>query len=311
MLNIALNLWSLLALMAVGFITAKLGGAGAGADRLLSKLIFNVFLPALLFSTMAKADVHGVFSLTALVNIVQAIVLFAAFYLLSVKIFGQRDGTQTIMALTASYTNVGNLGVAYLAVTTGNPEAGAPIILFQLCVMAPLTFTLLERQTGGESAPIYIEVARTFTKPPIVALLVGLAYALVRLAGVPLSMPAMINMPLTMVVNATVPLMMIALGISFGLERFPRLTREYVPMYLAVAGRVLIGPLLSWGLALAFQLPAPAVLTAVVVGCFPTANNVFVYAQRYGVGVETARDGVALTTVFSMPVLLCVVALLH
>lgn len=296
--------------MAVGFITAKLRGVGAGADRVLSRLIFNVFLPAMLFATLAQADVHGVFSLTALVNIVQAIMLFVAFYLLAVKVFQLRDGTQTIMALTASYTNVGNLGVAYLAVTTGHPEAGAPIILFQMCVMAPFSFVLLERQTNRGSVSVLREVARAFTKPPIVGLLFGLVCALIRLAGVPIMLPALIQMPLTMVVDATVPLMMIALGVSFGLERLPRLTREFLPMYLAVLGRVAIGPLLSWLLALAFGLPAPAVLTAVIVGCFPSANNVFIYAQRYGAGIETARDGVALTTILSMPVVLIVVALL-
>ncbi|MCI6573952.1 MAG: AEC family transporter [Actinomycetaceae bacterium] len=310
MMNIALDLWNLLALMAVGFIVARLHGVGKGADRVLSRLIFNVFLPAMLFATMEQSDVHGVFSLTALVNIVQAIVLFVAFYLLAVKVFQQRDGTQTILALTASYTNVGNLGVAYLAVTTGHPEAGAPIILFQMCVMAPLSFVLLERQTNGEDASVLREIARAFTKPPIVGLLLGLAVALMRLAGMSVVLPSFIQAPLTMVVDATVPLLMVALGVSFGLERLPRLTGEFVPMYAAVAGRVVIGPLLSWLLALAFHLPTSAVLTAVVVGCFPTANNVFIYAQRYGAGVETARDGVALSTVLSMPALLIAVALL-
>jgi malonate transporter len=48
----------------------------------------------------------------------------------------------------------------------------------------------------------------------------------------------------------------------------------------------------------------------VVLAGLPTAQNVFVYAQRYERGVTLARDTVLITTVGSVPVLVLVALLL-
>ena len=48
----------------------------------------------------------------------------------------------------------------------------------------------------------------------------------------------------------------------------------------------------------------------VVLAGLPTAQNIFVYAQRYQRGVVLARDTVLLTTIGSVPILVAVAALL-
>ena len=51
-------------------------------------------------------------------------------------------------------------------------------------------------------------------------------------------------------------------------------------------------------------------LPAVVMAALPTAQNVYVLSVAYNSGERLARDGVFLTTVLSLPVMLVVMALL-
>ena len=311
MAQIALNLWNLIAILLVGFVAMKLGGVPRGVDKVISQILFSVALPALLFNSMINAHIQEIFSLTALTNVLAAMIIFVGFYVLAKYAFGLTDGSRTIVALVASYTNAGNLGVAYFAATTGQPEAAAPILLFQLCVMVPISFTLLDRQTGAVARSALRQVLSALSKPVVVATLLGLVVSVVRDAVGGFELPVVIADPISMIGRTSVPLMMLSLGMSFAAGRLPGFRREFLPLYSAVFGRVIIGPLLSFAIAMAFGLEGVELMTAVVAGCVPTANNVFVYAQRYDVGVEIARDAVAITVLVSMPIMLGAVWALH
>ncbi|WP_454118770.1 AEC family transporter [Microbacterium lacticum] len=52
------------------------------------------------------------------------------------------------------------------------------------------------------------------------------------------------------------------------------------------------------------------VLIVTVLAALPTAQNVFNYAQRFGVGETIARDTVFVTTLGCAPILLLITALL-
>jgi len=70
-------------------------------------------------------------------------------------------------------------------------------------------------------------------------------------------------------------------------------------------------PLVAWSVAeFAFGLSTQEVLIVVVLAALPTAQNVFNYSQRYGVGETISRDTVFLTTIGCVPVLLLVTFLL-
>jgi predicted permease len=59
-----------------------------------------------------------------------------------------------------------------------------------------------------------------------------------------------------------------------------------------------------------FALESELLFAVVVLAALPTAQNVFVYAQRYETAEVVARDTVFLTTIGSVPVLLTVALLL-
>jgi malonate transporter len=70
-------------------------------------------------------------------------------------------------------------------------------------------------------------------------------------------------------------------------------------------------PVIAWVLGdLVFGLDDEHVFAVVVLAGLPTAQNIFVFAQRYDRGVTLARDTVLITTVAAAPVLVLVALLL-
>jgi predicted permease len=80
---------------------------------------------------------------------------------------------------------------------------------------------------------------------------------------------------------------------------------------LATMIKLAVMPAIAWLLGrFVFGLGGEQLFAVVVLAGLPTAQNIFVYAQRYQRGVVLARDTVLLTTIGSVPILVVVAALL-
>lgn len=305
MVGILVSFWTMIFIMGLGYTLAKAKITRAGAERALTRIAFAGLLPALLFDTVAKSDPHAVFSASAMANVLSATTLALAYGLLAHFAFHMRGAAVTIGALAASYTNAGNLGVAFLLAITGDAAAAAPIMVFQLCVMVPISFSILERQSGRD-VQIWKVFLRSFANPPVLGVLAGIVIAL---TGVHL--PPVVAQPVQVLSDAAVPIMLLAIGISMCGAVMPRPGRDLLPLYVAVAMRCLGGPALTYAFGALLGLSGQALLAVTIAGAFPTANNVFVYAHRFRAATTFARDAVLLTTVFSLVVILGISALYH
>lgn len=306
MSNVIVSFWSLLAMMGVGYLLARFKITRPGADKALSRIIFSALIPALLFEAMIGSDPHAVFSEAALTNVIEAATLAALYALVAYFVFRQRGGAVTIGALCSSYTNAGNLGTAFLTVIVGDASQVAPILLFQLCVMVPISFAILDAQSGRKNMTWQRAILDVVTNPPVIAVFLGLLVALTNW-----HVPTAINEPISKMADAAIPVMMMSMGISWCGAQMPRLNRQSVPLFFAIFLRCIGGPLLAFAIGSAFRLSHHALLAVTVAGAFPTANNVFVYAHRYDTAVPFARDAVLISTVLSLGVTLIIAALFH
>ena len=82
-------------------------------------------------------------------------------------------------------------------------------------------------------------------------------------------------------------------------------------LWLAVGWKLVVMPGLAVAIGLAAGLGGAQLLVPVVTAALPTAQNVFMYASRYGVGKDLARDAVLLTTAGFVPVVLLAAAILR
>lgn len=289
----------------VGYAIGVRGYLGGQGREVLTKLAFHVASPALLFTTLAGADLSVIFSSRLLVTALSTAAAAGVFVAVGVvRRWGV--GRTTIGALCSSYVNSGNLGIPIAVYVLGDASLVAPVLLFQLVGVTPIALTILDLAGGGEKRPLWQRLLTPLRNPVALGSLAGVA---VSATGV--HVPGPVMDPLTLIGNMSVPAVLLAFGISLRGSTLPLRGGERGPVLLAVGLKAVAQPLLAWMLAASvFGLRGAALLDVVVTSALPAAQNLFTYASRYRVGEVLAREAILLSTVLSVPVLVVVAALL-
>lgn len=288
------------AVVALGWFLAHRGILGDRAAPVLARVVFAVATPALLLTTVAHADLHLLLSRQAVVTWTSTIVVAVVAVLVLRLALRRPSADVTVGTLASSYVNAGNVGLPLAVYLLDDAVAVVPTLLFQLLVLAPVAFAVLDRGSRGGSV-----LRRTLNNPIIVATLLGLV-----LAALPWHLPEVVFEPFRLVGAAAAPLALLTFGMSLAIPRTVDTAAPRADLALAVGLRTLLHPLLAWGLGTALGLPPQALLAVVAMASLPTAQNVLVYAMQYRHGEALARDAGLATTVLCVPVLLVVAATL-
>ncbi|WP_105565534.1 AEC family transporter [Microbacterium halophytorum] len=289
----------------VGFIVGRTGLVGEHGRYVLSRLTFFVLSPFLLFSVLSQADVHMLFSSQLPVAAISAVTVFVLYGLVAGLVLRRTAGAAVIGSLGAGYVNANNIGLPIATYVLGNGAYSAPVILMQLLLFTPVFLVLLDGiSTGGmKLGPI---LGRTARNPMIIGALLG---TIVAATGIDL--PPIVVEPTQLLADAAIPVLLISFGLSLSGSRVLSTRGTRADVLVASAMKLFLMPAVAWLVgSLVFGMTGAALLAVVVMASLPSAQNVFNYAQRYGVGEVVARDIVFITTVGSVPVLLVVVWLL-
>ncbi|MGS2618700.1 AEC family transporter [Micromonospora sp. LZ34] len=298
---------ALLAVIAVGWVIGRTGTLGADASGVLSRLSYVVATPALLLLTLAEADPAALLS-AALVATAGSAVLSALLYTALARWRWRQPPAQlAVGGLASSYVNAGNLGVPISVYVLGDASFVAPVLLFQVLVMAPVGLAVLAgSHTSGEAPPRW----RLLTQPLRTPVVVGCALG-VLVAATGVDLPSLVLEPIELTAALAVPAALLAYGMSLHGAPRPASGDTAPRVWLAVALKTLAQPALAYALGRwAVGLSGVALLAVTVTSALPTAQNVFVYASSYDRGTLLARDAVLLTTVLSVPVLVGIAMLL-
>ena len=289
----------------VGWLAGRLGVLGPAARPVLAKLNFNVLAPFLLFSVLATADVGALFSALLPVSAIAAITMIVLFSLVSLLLWRRGVARTTIGSLAAGYVNGNNFGIPIAVYMLGDAAYSAPVVLLQLLLFAPVALAVLGATVEGRTSA-WVIVRSTLTNPIIVGSLLGV---LVAVSGIEL--PPIVLDPIELIGHAAVPLMLIAYGLSLHGQRLLEPGTGRRDVLLASTLKLIAMPAVAWALGrFVFGLEGIDLYAVTVLAALPTAQNVFVFAQRYETAEVVARDTVFLTTIGSVPALLAVALLL-
>ncbi|AZS85431.1 AEC family transporter [Streptomyces griseoviridis] len=289
----------------VGYLIGRQGYLGEHGREVLTKLAFHVASPALLFTTLARADLSVVFSSRLLVTAMSTVAAAGVFVAIGAA-RGWGVGRTTIGALCSSYVNSGNLGIPIAVYVLGDASLVAPVLLFQLVAVTPVALTILDLSGRGGEGPLWRRLLTPLTNPIAIASLLGVA-----VAASGLRVPDPVMDPLTLIGNMSVPAVLLAFGISLCASTMPGRGADRHPVFLSVALKAVGQPLAAWALATGlFGLHGHLLLDVVVTSALPAAQNLYTYASRYQVGETLARDSILLSTVISVPVLVVIATLL-
>ncbi|MDF5752895.1 AEC family transporter [Spongiactinospora sp. TRM90649] len=296
---------ALFAVALLGYVVGALGVLRLEDERVLSRLAFFVATPALLFHTVATADLGSIFSPILITNVAGVAVGQLA-YVLVARLLWKRDRRETTVGVIATtYVNAGILGIAVSVYALGDGALIVPVVLFQLLVLAPIIFLLLEPPSTDRS--LRRALLLPVRNPLTVASLLGLLTAVTGL-----HVPDVLMRPVELVGAAAVPVILIAYGVSLSGPGTREMAREGGrDVVLAVFLKTVVVPAVAYLVARhALGLEGTMLLAATLFAALPTAQNVYVYALHFGAATNLARGAIFVSTLVSIPLMALLTALL-
>jgi malonate transporter len=289
----------------IGYLTGLTKVLGEHAQFVLSRIVFFVLSPCLLFTVLADADVQTLFSSLLAVSAIAAGLSCLLFAGIALIVFRRKIPETVIGSLAAGYVNANNIGIPVAVYVLGDTALSAPVLLLQLLVIAPIALGILDVTTSGR-----VSFGRILLQPVKNPLIIGsFLGAMVSIFSIELPDPVM--EPFRIIGAAAVPLVLISFGMSLHGARLLAPGSGRRDILVASFIKLAVMPLIAWIFGrFVFGLDDEHLFAAVVLAGLPTAQNVFVFAQRYGRGVSIARDVVLISTIGSVPVLVAVAALL-
>lgn len=296
MTEILIQILPFFAIVGLGWLAARVGLFPPEATAWLTHFVFYFALSAMLFRFAARLDLGQVFDLRFMAA--YAIATMAVYLLVTIVALlrGQGMALAAIEAQAGVIGNVGFLGIPMLALVLGD-AAVAPVmmvltvdlILFGSLIVILVTLARNHRVDPWLPGRLLAGLVRN---PMIVSIVAGLAWSAL---GPPLWEPA--ERFLTLLGAAATPGALFAIGASLAERSAERLS---VAVWLSSV-KLVLHPLAVGLVALnVFAIePFPAAVM-VAAAAMPTAGNVYMLAQHYGLAPRRASAAILVSTVLSV-----------
>ena len=299
MSEIAALVLPLCGLILLGYVIARITRQPEAAMGWLNTFIIYAALPALFFKLLSKTPVEQLASWDFIfANLLATFVIFLFIFLLAIGLRRSSIAEGTIQGLAAAYGNIGYMGPA-LAILTFGEVAAVPVALI-FCfenvmhfTLAPTLMSFSGKERRGIVSLVKDILKRVFFHPFIIATIIGVGAAILQVEP-PNAVSGLINY----LAQAAAPCALFAMGVSLALRPLKRIPVElgYVVPANLVLHPMLMYVVLSW----AGDFDPIWMYTAILLAALPTATNVFVLAQQYGVWIERASAAILVTTVSSI-----------
>jgi malonate transporter len=289
----------LFAIILLGFIAGKLARLPIEGLAWMNFYIIYAALPALFYQLLSTTPVSQFAQVGFIViSMGSTFTIFLLVYLIA-KWRKKNQSEATIQGLAAAYGNVGYMGIP-LGLAAFGPAAAVPVALI-FCfenamhfIVAPLFMALDNGNQQTKLALIRHILVKIFTHPFIVATIAGVLASVFSF-----QMPEFVNKTLDLLSQTAGPCALFAMGISAALRPLKRIPTELgyiIPM------KLILHPVLMYGLLvwLVPDLDPVWLYSAVLLATLPTATNVFVLAEQYGVWQERASSTIVISTLLAM-----------
>ena len=294
--------------VAIGYILKKVGLMSGDFAKSANKLVFRVFLPAMLF-----LNVYGIDNLS-LVNfgyvlyaLISLLVIFAL-AIPTVLLLTDKKKCRGALLQSVFRSNYALIGIPLASSLV--PGEGAAVATLLSAIMVPafniLAVISLSIFNNSGEKPNFKKVMVGIAKNPLIlSIFAGLVALGIRAVFVNLgisfrisAIPA-IHTTLKYLSNIATPLALLVLGAQFEFSAIPHLKREIIS---GVVLRSVIVPMLGIGVAyLAFRgsFSGAQFAALVAVFCTPVAVSSVPMAQEMGADAELAGQLVVFTTITS------------
>lgn len=306
---ILLKLLAIFAVVLLGWLAGRarwVTGASHDDDvsRILGNAAFVLFMPALLFRTTARLDLHTMPGATL------AAYFGPLFALLLVVYVSQRRAGRlpvagpSVRAITVTFGNTVQLGIPIAAALFD--EAGLAVHLAIVSLHSLVLLTLLTamvetdlarahaRAAGGTHSVARLllrTVRNTVIHPVVLPVVAGIAWNLMQLP-----LPETVDEVLKLLGQAAVPLCLVVIGLSFAHHGLAGLKAVGGPAVALSAAKLFALPILVLAVGHGvFGLRGSPLAVIVMCAALPVGSNALLFAQRY----DTLEAETTIATVLS------------
>jgi malonate transporter len=279
-------------LILVGFALVRWARWPKEVAEALTRFVFSVAAPALLFHMMSDfSQLPPVDARLLIAFFGGCLIVFIVGRLVAWRVFRLDGVAQSVFALGGVFSNNVLLGVPLAKAALGDaalPSVALVLVFNALTLWTLVTVSVEWARHGSLSARGFTRTARSVVTNPIVAaILSGTAFGFF---AIPL--PEMIAAPLAMTAEAAAPMALIVLGM--GLADYG--IGAGLPQSLSICGlKLVLQPFVVWCLARALSLPAMETQAVVLLASISVGVNVYLMSRQF----KTMEGPVAASMVLS------------
>jgi malonate transporter len=265
-------------LVFAGYLMMRLSGWPKSMSENLSRFVFSVALPAMLFRMMSDlSKLPPVDARLLMAFFGGCLIVFLIGRLIAWKLFALDGVAQSVFALGGVFSNNVLLGLPLAKVVLGDaavPSVALVLVFNALTLWTLVTVSVEWARHGSFSLHGFAKTVRGVLTNPIVAGI--LSGTLFGLSG--LSLPAFIDAPLAMAGQAAAPMALIALGM--GLAEYG--VREGWKISVAISAvKLVVQPLVVWLLARLLGLPPMETQVVVLLASTAVGANVYLMSRQF------------------------------
>ena len=304
-LSLAFPLFSI---VFVGYALMRFSRLPSSWSEKLSRFVFTVALPAMLFRLMSDfSKLPSVDTRLLAAFFGSCLIVFVVGRLLAWKAFGLDGVGQSVFALGGVFSNNVMLGLPLAKIVLG--DASLPSVALVLVFNALILWTLVTVSVewarhgslslkGGAKTVIAV-----LTNPIVAGILAGTLFGL---AG--FSIPELVDVPLEILGQAAAPVALLALGM--GLAEYG--IRDGWQISLTITAiKLLLQPLVVWMLARYLELPPMETRVVVLLASIGVGVNVYLMSRQFKVLEGPVAGSLVLSTALAALTTPLILALTH
>jgi len=276
------------------------GVAALAHDRLrfdvqtLSRSVFYLFAPALVFDALTNSDVSG-----AELGQIAAVVILSTAVLwllgaLAARLLRLEGPTEASFLNAILLMNAGNFGLSVNLFAFGQPGLARASLFFTVSAVLSASLVVYISASGHASARAALK--QVSTVPMVYAAAIGLV---LNLAGWPV--PGPLAKAIELLGQASVPVMLSVLGAKLAITLRDGVRALNLPAVgVVTVARLAIAPAIAWGLAWLVGLDGLARDVTIVESAMPTAVITTILATEFDADSSFAALCVLVTTLASL-----------
>ncbi len=280
------NLFPILLAAAVGYALARWLKIN---PRPLSQVIFYVFSPVLVFNLINHSQLSNQDLLRTLVFTVVLIGCVGLLTFLAGRILRFDRKILAAVMITAMFMNAGNYGLPLTSFAFGEEALAFASVFFVINAVSTNTVGIVIASSGSTS--VWNAIKGLVKFPAIYALGLGVLFLQFKWP-----LPSGVERTVTLLSNAAIPCMLVLLGMQLVNIK---LDGRLLPLILTGSMRLLVAPLLAFGLTRLFGMSGPSYQAVVVEAAMPAAVMTTILATEFEAEPTFVTTAVLVTTLLS------------